>query len=318
MMESRWLIVTSQLVKTTATDRVKNLSQSIQKGLTLGKQYVVLLDKLAGTDDQQELLTAMQALANFDLSNAFVKFPQHYQTADYYLIFMYRLLSMNQVKGVSLHENPTDHQMMMQMDNFGDKVQFKFELDKEHGGAFFAEQENHEPLFYIDPAKNALRFANRALVNFFIVRGMKQFSDLDLAAAVKPLIAFAHILENDLNFAIDLGILNPANDYRAQIAQPELNLQVIDKLFIKTADANYMLMNLPQNNGAKLALEHGITLILGFQADDYAKQWAFRVTDAEEQVSFFDVLLHYSLIRDWYLENRSALAVKTDPLVLTD
>lgn len=317
-MESRWLIVTSQLVKATATDRVKNLSQSIKKGLSTGKEYVVLLDKLAGTDDQHELLTAMQALAQFDLSNAFVKFPQHYQKADYYLLFMYRLLAMNQVKGVELHENPANHQMLMQMDNLGDKIQFKFELDKEHGGAFFSEQENHEPLFYIDPAKKAMRFANRALVNFFVVRGMKKFSDLDLAAAVKPLIAFAHILENELDFAIDLGILNPDNDYRAQLAQPELDLQVIDKLFIKTADANYMLINLPQNNGAKLALEHGVTLILGFQADDYAKQWAFQVNDDDEQVSFFDVLLHYSLIRDWYLENRSALAVKTDPLVLTD
>lgn len=310
--------MTNQLVKPTASDRVKNLSQSIKKGLHLGKQYVVLLDKLAGTDNQDELLSSMQELAKFDLENSFVKFPQHYQKADYYLLFMYRLLNMNQVSGVSLHEEINDHSLSMQMDNIGDKLKFKFELDSEHGGAFFAEQNNHEPLFYIDLEKKALRFANRSLVNFFIVRGLKKFSDLDLAAAIKPLIAFAHILKEELDFFIDLGILNPSNDFHAKLAQPELDLQVIDKLFVKTADADYMLLNLPKNNGAQLGLEHHVTLILGFDPDDYAKQWYFRVTDPDQQVSFFDVLLHYSLIRDWYLSNRSALAIMTEPLVLTD
>lgn len=310
--------MTNQLVQPTAADRVKNLSHSIKKGLQLGKQYVVLLDKLAGTDDQQELLGAMQDLAKFDLENSFVKFPQHYQKADYYLLFMYRLLAMNQVSGVSLHEQTSDHSLAMLMDNFGDKLQFKFELDPEHGGAFFAEQDNHEPLFYLDLNKKALRFANRSLVNFFIVRGMEKFSDLDLAAAVKPLIAFAHVLESELDFIIDLGILNPSNDFHAKLGQPEFDLQVIDKLFVQTADADYMLLNLPQNNGAKLELEHHVTLSLGFDPDDYAKQWYFRVVDPDEQVSFFDVLLHYTLIRKWYLDNRSALAVMTEPLVMTD
>lgn len=309
--------MTEEQVTTSTTSKVKALSQSIKSGLTLGEKYVSLLDQLAGADQADQLLDAMKQLNAIDLTNAFVKFPQHYETEDYYLLFMGRLLQLNQVEGISLQEND-DHTLSMQLANFGEKIAFKFELDHKQGGAFFAEQENHEPLFYINLENSALRFSNRALVNFFIVREIKQFSDLDLAAAVKPLISFAHVLKDQLNFQIDLGILETANKFLARLAQPDLDLKVIDKLFVETADSEYRLLNLPHNNGASLQLDRQVQIELGFDPDDYSRQWAFRVVDKDEEVSFFDVLLHYQLIRDWYLDNRDALAVRSDPLIFAD
>lgn len=309
--------MTEEKVTTSTSSKVLELSKSIKSGLTLGEKYVSLLNQLASTKKSAELLDAMDQLAAIDLTNAFVKFPQHYEIADYYLLFMDRLLQLNQVAGVSLHEEK-DHSLAMQLANFGEKVTFKFEMDEKQGGAFFCEQENHEPLFYINLDKKALRFSNRALVNFFIVREIEHYSDLDLAAAIKPLISLAHVLNDQLDFNIDLGILETANDFLARLNQPELDLKVIDKLFVETADSDYRLLNLPHNNGASLQLDRQVHIELGFDPDDYSRQWAFRVVDDEEEVSFFDVLLHYKLIRDWYLDNRDALAVRSDPLIFAD
>ncbi|KRN59127.1 hypothetical protein [Limosilactobacillus secaliphilus] len=309
--------MTEQKDTTLTSNKVLSLSQSIKSGLTIGEKYVSLLNQLASTTEADELLDAMKQLAAIDLTSPFVKFPQHYETADYYLLFMDRLLELNQVEGISVQEED-DHSLSMQLANFGDKISFKFELDQKQGGAFFAEQDDHEPLFYINLEKTALRFSNRALVNFFIVREIKHYSDLDLAAAVKPLISFAHVLKDQLHFHIDLGILDTENDFLARLAQPELDLKVIDKLFVETADSDYRLLNLPHNNGASLQLDRQVHIELGFDPDDYSQQWSFRVVDDDSAVSFFDVLLHYKLIRDWYLDNRDALAVRSDPLIFAD
>ena len=79
-----------------------------------------------------------------------------------------------------------------------------------------------------------------------------------------------------------------------------------------------MLMNLPRNNGAELLLDQGTKLDIAFDPDDYSQEWAFLVKDSDEQISFFDVLLHYDLVREWYLANRSALAVRTDHMEIVD
>ena len=67
-----------------------------------------------------------------------------------------------------------------------------------------------------------------------------------------------------------------------------------------------------------MRLERQVNLDLSFDPDDYSQQWFFSVQDPDAQVSFFDLLLHYQLIRDWYLSNRDELAVKSDPLMFAD
>lgn len=301
----------------TATEKVQALSDELTNGLRIGEQYVALLNELCGKADPKELLTATTKLTKIDLSSPFVKFPQHYQAADYYLLFMGRLLDLGNIAGLNVVEDERKHRLSMTSTHF-ENVEFRFELDTENGGAFFTEQAEHEPLFYLNLERKVLRFSNRALINFFVIREISRYSDLDIQATLQSLTDFAAILKNELDFTVDLGILDPSNDVVFPLQAPELDLTVIDKLFVKTTDTEFMLLSLPKNNGALLNLDRQIQLTLSYDPDDYSKQWYFHVGDPNEQYSLFDILLHYTMIREWYLNNRDALAVRSDPVVFAD
>ena len=297
--------------------QVSLLADSLTTGLTLGQQYVQLLKQLAETDSASDLLDAAQQLVTFDLDNVFVKFPQHYQPTDYYLLLMGRLLEMHYNNDFQIQEDLDKHDFYATIDSLGDKVHFKFDIGV-NGTARLIETKGQEALLYLNLKHKMLRFNNRALVNYFIIALQREYSDLDIRAAVKPLLAFAHALADDLDFAIDLGILDVNNDQHFVLQQPSLSLTVIDRLFVATAEFDYMLFNLPHNNGAELRLDRGIKMDLQFDPDDYSHQWYFKVQDPDSQVSFFDLLLHYQLVRQWYLQQREALAIQSDPLLFAD
>ncbi|WP_267202280.1 hypothetical protein [Limosilactobacillus kribbianus] len=305
--------MTSNKIVDSPSARVTALADSFKSVLKRGQQYVDLLDQLAETNQANELLAAATALTKLDLSNAFIDFPQHYQAADYYMLFMGRLLEMHQVNAVKVNENG-QHQFVATIDPLDDAV-FKFEVGG-NGEAAFTEQNQAQPLFYLNFNDRLFQFNNRALVNYFIVYALKKHSDLELRDAIKPLIKFANELADDLDFTINLGILNTANAERFKLREPDLKLTVIDRLFVRTAETDYMLMNLPHNSGAELLLDQGIKLDLSFDPDDYSQEWAFQVKDPGEQVSFFDILLHYNLVRQWYLNDRPALAVRSEEMVI--
>ena len=203
------------------------------------------------------------------------------------------------------------------IDGFLEDAIFKFVVSN-NGEAAFTEQTQQQPIFYMNLKQRLFQFNNRALVNYFIVYALKKHSDLELRDAIKPLIEFANELADDLNFTINLGILNTANDQRFKLQKPDLQLTVIDRLFVKTGETDYMLMNLPHNSGAELLLDQGIKFDLSFDPDDYSQEWAFQVKDPGEQVSFFDILLHYTMVRQWYLADRDALAVRSERLIIAD
>lgn len=307
----------NQMVQT-ATDKVQALSQSLSSGLKIGEDYVKLLNQLATADDAKELLDATFNLTQLDLSSPYVSFPQHYQPEDYYLLLMGRLLELSDIHDMDITESETQHHLSMSCKHLDEQVTFQFEIDPDNGGAFFTEQEKHEPLFYINLEKKMLRFSNRALINFFIIREIDQFSDLAIQATLQSLTNFAAILKDQLGFVIDLGILNASNDVSFPLQSPDLDLTIVDKLFVQTADSDYMLLSMPQNNGAILKLDRDIQLTLSYDPDDYSQQWEFKVRDPEGQYSFFDLLLHYKMIREWYLDNREGLAVRSDPLVFAN
>ncbi|WP_239459607.1 hypothetical protein [Limosilactobacillus coleohominis] len=310
--------MSNEQMVSTATEKVQALSDSLTDGLRIGEQYVGLLNDLCQKTDPQDLLSAVMKLNKINLSSPFVKFPQHYEPADYYLLFMGRLLELGNIQGMTIEEDNVSHRLSMACQHLSEETKFKFELDRNNGGAFFTEQEKHEPLFYINLEKKVLRFSNRALVNFFVIREAERYSDLDIQATLKILMDFTEILASELDFVNDLGILNPSNDVEFPLQAPELNKQIIDKLFVKTTDTDFMLLSMPKNNGALLNLDRQIRLTLFYDPDDYSQQWKFKVVDPDQQYSFFDVLLHYSIIREWYLNNREALAVRSDPLIFAD
>ena len=310
--------MSNEQMVSTATEKVQALSDSLTDGLRIGEQYVGLLNDLCQKTDPQDLLSAVMKLNKINLSSPFVKFPQHYEPADYYLLFMGRLLELGNIQGMTIEEDNVSHRLSMACQHLSEETKFKFELDRNNGGAFFTEQEKHEPLFYINLEKKVLRFSNRALVNFFVIREAERYSDLDIQATLKILMDFTEILASELDFVNDLGILNPSNDVEFPLQALELNKQIIDKLFVKTTDTDFMLLSMPKNNGALLNLDRQIRLTLFYNPDDYSQQWKFKVVDPDQQYSFFDVLLHYSIIREWYLNNREALAVRSDPLIFAD
>lgn len=308
--------MTSKKLGTTPSARITALADSFKDILKLGQNYVDLLDQLAQTTDPQELLDAANQLVQLDLHNAFISFPQHYQAADYYMLFMGRLLEMSGIDDVQVIEN-ANHQFVAQISELEDDDTFKFEIGDE-GEAAFTEQDQQQPLFYINLQDRLFQFNNRALVNYFIVYALQHHTDLELRDTVKPLIKFANILADKLSFTINLGILNTKNSQRFKLQNPDLKLTVIDRLFVKTAETDYMLMNLPHNSGAELLLDQGIKLDLSFDPDAFDQEWAFQVKDPGEQVSFFDILLHYNLIRQWYLKDRESLAVRSEQLIIAD
>lgn len=308
--------MTSQMIST-ATDRVQSLSQSIKQGLAKGQDYVDLLDQLCQTTAPDSLLTATSKLVELKLSNAFVEFPQHYAPQDYYLLFMGRLLDMHDNHAVKIVEDSAHHTLSARLGDSDVRTSFKFELPEQAGvgGAFFADQDDHETLFYLDTEHKVLKFSNHALVNFFIVRQLQKVSDVALDAVVQPLIDFAHYLASDLDFTVDYGILETDNATEFALANPDLDLTVIDKLFVATTDTSHPLLNLPHNNGAELVLERGIKMSLSFDVADPTHSWFFKVIDPDSQYSFFFVLLHSKLVRDWYLANRDDLRIQSSPLI---
>lgn len=300
--------MTSKQIVSTATDKVRALAGSIQEGLLVGKRYVDLLNQLVQTKDATDLLAASKELTALDLTNAFIHFPQHYQPADYYLLFMARMLELGDQEGIQLHQE--ERTLVANLQPLEADLTFKFELDEANGGAFFADQRHHEPLFYLNLARRVIHFDNDALINFFIVKQSSHYNDLDLERALAPLLAFARLAAERLGFTVDRGILATANAANFRLQKPDLDLAVIDRLFIATADSDDFLLSLPKNNGAQLKLAHQVQLRLSYDPDDYSQQWGFAVLDPAQQVSFFGVLLHSALVRKWFLENRDQLALQ--------
>ena len=105
----------------TAADRVRSLSDSIAQGLDVGQRYVALLNQLTSTKDPKELLAATEKLEGLSLENAFVKFPQHYQLADYYLLLMARMLELNNESGLTIEENDIHHQLLAKISPMEDQ-----------------------------------------------------------------------------------------------------------------------------------------------------------------------------------------------------
>lgn len=316
------MIVANEEQKLTTTSQLHEFSDNVKKGLDRGQHYVQLIDQLVETDDNEELLDAASQLATISVDSEYVQFPHQFQPQDYYLLFMGRLLEMHDDQTLSVVFDQHKSSLSGTLLPIIGQSKFQFNLEhSENGGAFFAESITKQKLFYINLQRRMLRFNSRALVNLFVIE-LAQNQDTDaevLEQAAYPLIAFTHYLKQDFGFSVDLGIFDTNNENNYYLEQNNLQLTVIDKLFVKTADSDYMLVNLPDRVGAKLQLDSQTSLELGVvPGSSQIQYWAFRVIDSRQAVSFFDLLIRHSLIRDWYLDNREQLEVKSDPLIFAN
>lgn len=81
------------------------------------------------------------------------------------------------------------------------------------------------------------------------------------------------------------------------------------------AQNDYMLTNGVNGNGAEIALGRGIVVDIFNNQLDGQPEWVLTVHDDDQKISWFDVLLRFDFMRDWYLENLTELEITSDPLI---
>ncbi|CAM3106626.1 hypothetical protein [Lactiplantibacillus plajomi] len=292
-------------------------NEGLKNGLANGEKFTALMDQLIETTDGETLLGAAQQLANFKLDSAYVTFPHQYQNADYYLIFMSRLLAMHQNEKPVLNSQRHSESLFHVFEDLSDDYTFRFEVVSDaNGGAYYHEQTTGENLFYIHLERRLLRFNSTAFTNLFINKLLLKGTGIDqINAVLTTLIAFGHYLRNDFGFNVDFNILDVDNAAKYELRAADLDRSIVDKLFVTAAEHDYMLRNSQHGNGAEIELRDGLIVDLFNNTPDGQARWVLTVHDPQQEVSWFDVLLHFDFMRDWYLDNIDALEIKADPLV---
>jgi len=79
----------------TTSGRLLNYNEAIKAGLQTGLHFTELMDQLIKTTDPDKLVEAATQLADFQLDSDYVTFPHQYSNADYYLLFMSRMLELH-------------------------------------------------------------------------------------------------------------------------------------------------------------------------------------------------------------------------------
>lgn len=292
-------------------------NEGLKNGLANGEKFTALMDQLIDTTDGEVLLAAAQKLADFKLDSAYVTFPHQYKNADYYLIFMSRLLSMHQDEQATLKTRPHSEALYHVFDALSDDYTFLYQVvDGKNGGAYYREQTTGENLFYIHLERRLLRFNSAAFTNLFINKLLLKDTDVSkINTVLATLINFGHDLQDDFGFNVDFNILDVNNAARYELRQANLSGEVLDKLFVLAAEHNYMLRNSPSGHGAEIELPGALVVDVFDAGAPKTAKWVLTVRDSEQRVSWFDVLLHFDFMRDWYLSNIEALEIKADPLV---
>lgn len=292
-------------------------NEALKNGLANGEKFTALMDQLIDTTDGEVLLAAAQKLADFKLDSAYVTFPHQYKNADYYLIFMSRLLSMHQDEQATLKTRPHSEALYHVFDALSNDYTFLYQVvDGKNGGAYYREQTTGENLFYIHLERRLLRFNSAAFTNLFINKLLLKDTDVSkINTVLATLINFGHDLQDDFGFNVDFNILDVNNAARYELRQANLSGEVLDKLFVLAAEHNYMLRNSPSGHGAEIELPGALVVDVFDAGAPKTAKWVLTVRDSEQRVSWFDVLLHFDFMRDWYLSNIEALEIKADPLV---
>lgn len=292
-------------------------NDELKAGLANGYQFTELVDQLLLTNDANQLLTAVLKLINFDLNTKQVQFPNQYQKNDWYLLFMTRLLELHQNSNFSL-ASATDHQELgLFLAGSGVRARFQFELDTSYnGGAFFTEIETKRRLFYLNLAKKELFFNSHDLVELFGTELRAIISADARMTAIHVMMDFAAALSSDFGFTVDYNILTVANTYQFEFKEANLAPELLDKLFVLSAKDEIIMQNATDGYGAKLALPGNIIVnLLQNIGNDNQPFWYLTVIDANERQSWFDVLMNYDFIYQWYQTDLASLEIQANQRV---
>ena len=285
------------------TKTVLEYNQRIKNSLKNGESFTKHLDTLLSTDDKQELLTSAQKLFNFNLNTDYLIFPKQYSRNDYYAIFMIRLLELSSQNELILKE--IDNHLEIGIKHIKTEISLYFEV-QDDGTADLLEIDSNRKLFSLNFDKRKLLFDNTTLIDVFLDQLVNEQVS-DKLKFMSSLIIFAKSMEKDYQFKVDYSILETSNEYEYSTNDYSDSKSIVDKLFVASADSNYMLETLNNKLGAKINLDGGLYLNIYNQKVDDKNNWEIKIQDENENISLLKVLIAYPFISKWYLENREIL-----------
>lgn len=280
-------------------------NNQIKKGLRNGIRFTKLIDQVNTTKDPVKLLKAIQQLVSYQLDTKYVEFPHQFGSVNYYLVFMNRLLAIHDLTD-RLEISSKGPIFYQTASGLGKRDYFKYSLDlqaQSEGGAYYQDTHYRENLFYINLGRRILRFNGHALTKLLVVHFYNQISLGKIKLLMNTWLSFAKFLEKDYNFNVDFDILNSDNHRFYKFKVDKLSTGVMDKLFIIAAKNHYMLKSY-RHGGAQLKLSSDIVINIFPNSNQH---WGLEVKDSNQAYSWLDVLLKYSFIRKWYLNNLDQL-----------
>ncbi|CAJ1228309.1 hypothetical protein [Levilactobacillus zymae] len=303
----------------TTSGRLLNYNEAIKSGLETGLTFTKLMDQLIKTHDADELVAAATQLADFKLDSDYVTFPHQYSNADYYLLFMSRMLELHdQGKHVMVQSRDHHEELTQQLTPLGDRGTFSFRVEtSENGGVFYRERATGQSLFYLNLERKMFRFNSHALTQLFIIDLHDTVPADTVKASVQILVDFARYLKEDYGYSVDFNVLDAANQQNYAVRSADLPAGVVDRLFVAAAKNDYMLTNGVNGNGAQIQLDKNVVVDIFNNQLEGQPEWVLTVHDDDQKVSWFDILLRYPFMRDWYLENLDDLEIVSDPLIFS-
>ena len=285
------------------TGRLMSYNDQLKESLKRGIYFTKVLDELINTDDKNILLESVMTLTDYRLDTAYLIFPQQYSRADYYLIFLNRLLQ--------LHQNELYHEFPgINMEGY-----FTFKIDENmREGAYYVDKSTGARLFYINFKRQLIRFNSQALTDLLVVDYSGKFDYKTVKRFEEYLVVIGKYFKEDYGFDVDFNLLDTSNNASYQISSADEPREALDKLFIISADAGYMLVA-GESGRAVLQLKNNIVVSILMQAehaDLNNASWVIKVHDEDHKVAWFDILYQYEFIKDWYLDNLTSLAIKSD------
>lgn len=297
--------------------RLISYNDQLKESLNSGLKFTELLDTLIQTKNTDELFDAAMSLVSYKLDTAYLVFPQQYSRADYYLIFLNRLLELHDNEHIVLNSSEHNHELYHEYPSVGMSGYFVFKLAEGNDhGAYYTEVNTGDVLFYLDFKQRVLRFNSHDLTDLLVVNYGSKFDYKTIRPIEETLLTIGRYLKQDYGFDVDFNILDPSNNALYPIVDDKVPQAALDKLFIKAADVHYMLKS-GQHGDAILDLSGDIHLMLFDRSvfdQDKPSQWVISVRDKDNKVSWFDILFKFDFLRDWYLNNLNSLEIKSDSL----
>ncbi len=299
-------------------NRVGNYVGLLNKDIQVIQKNLNDTNTLIESTDPETIHGVAEALIHSNLGTNWVQVPRQYSYEDYYLIAMDRFMELSGVAGYSILLPIESEKVTLVMTDLNVPAAFAFETNQnQNGGAYFVELTSGERLFYWSMERKQIQFNARAIIDLLVANFANEGVTIEQNQIIANLLTeFGRYMERVLGYAVDFNILETRDDYIYNLIQHAQPQDMLDKLFVLSADTSYFLQGIP--NGAAISLNDHSEVRIFFVNDANAlgaQRWHFQVIDGRDQYSWLDILLSYDFIAKWYLSENKTLEIAYDQLV---